>query len=77
MLAKAGILGLRRAKRRNMERLMLACGGMAKNSVEDLSINDLGWADSVHEETLGEDKYTFVEGCKNPKSCTILLKGSD
>jgi len=27
MLAKEGILGLRRAKRRNMERLMLACGG--------------------------------------------------
>ena len=29
MLAKEGILGLRRAKRRNMERLMLACGGCA------------------------------------------------
>jgi len=27
--------------------------------------------------TLGEDKYTFVEGCKNPKSCTVLLKGPD
>ena len=22
----------------------------------------------------GEDKYTFVEGCKNPKSVTILIK---
>lgn len=27
-LAKEGILGLRRAKRRNMERLSLACGGV-------------------------------------------------
>ena len=27
LLAKEGILGLRRAKRRNMERLSLACGG--------------------------------------------------
>jgi len=77
MLSNNGILGLRRAKRRNMERLMLACGGMAMNSVENLKATDLGWADSVTEETLGEDKYTFVEGCKNPKSCTILLKGPD
>jgi T-complex protein 1 subunit zeta len=36
MLAKEGILGLRRAKRRNMERLTLACGGFAINSVEEL-----------------------------------------
>jgi len=37
MLAKDGILGLRRAKRRNMERLVLACGGNAVNSVDDLT----------------------------------------
>ncbi len=47
MLAKEGILGLRRAKRRNMERLMLSVGGVAMNSVEDLSKDCLGWADSV------------------------------
>ena len=34
--AKEGILGLRRAKRRNMERLALACGGNAMNSVDDM-----------------------------------------
>lgn len=77
MLAEAGIMGLRRAKRRNMERLMLACGGRAVNSVEELTESDLGWAEDVSEESLGEDKYTFVEGCKNPKSCTVLLKGPD
>ena len=77
MLAKEGILGLRRAKRRNMERLMLACGGRAINSVEDLTVEDLGWAEHVRQETLGDDKFTFVEGCKNAKSCTILVKGPD
>lgn len=60
-----------------MERLMLACGGSAKNSVEELCQEDLGWAEDVSEESLGEDKYTFVEGCRNPKSCTILLKAPD
>jgi T-complex protein 1 subunit zeta len=65
---------LRRAKRRNMERLALACGGYAVNSCEDLTVDCLGYADEVYEHVLGEDKYTFIEGCKNPKSVTILMK---
>ena len=52
MLAKEGIVGLRRAKRRNMERLSLACGGTAMNSVEDLSPEDLGYAGLVYEHVL-------------------------
>mmetsp|Transcript_89770 Transcript_89770/g.239862 ORF Transcript_89770/g.239862 Transcript_89770/m.239862 type:complete len:535 (+) Transcript_89770:59-1663(+) len=75
MLAKEGILGLRRCKRRNMERLALACGGFAQNSVDDLNPEVLGHAGKVYEETLGEEKYTFVEDCCKAKSCTILVKG--
>lgn len=41
MLASEGIIALRRAKKRNMERIVLACGGNAVSSVEDLSENDL------------------------------------
>ncbi|CAF3880973.1 unnamed protein product, partial [Rotaria sordida] len=76
VLAKEGILALRRAKRRNMERLTLACGGEAMNSVENLTKECLGFAEDVYEHVLGEEKFTFVEGCKNPKSVTVLLKGS-
>ena len=75
MLAKEGIFALRRAKRRNMERLTLACGGMPVNSVEDLEPDCLGWAGKIREETLGEEKYTFVENVKQGKSCTILIRG--
>jgi T-complex protein 1 subunit zeta len=75
MLAKEGIIGLRRAKRRNMERLTLACGGVALNSVDDMEEADLGYADLVYEQIVGDEKYTFVEGVKNPKSCTLLVKG--
>jgi len=75
MLAKDGILALRRAKRRNMERLTLACGGTPMNSVDDLTPEILGHANEVYEQTLGEEKYTFVEGVSNPFSCTILIKG--
>jgi T-complex protein 1 subunit zeta len=60
VLAKNGILALRRAKRRNMERLQLICGGVSQNSVEDLNADVLGWAGLVYEQQLGEEKYTFV-----------------
>jgi T-complex protein 1 subunit zeta len=60
VLAKNGIFALRRAKRRNMERLQLVCGGISQNSVEDLSPDILGWAGLVYEQQLGEEKYTFV-----------------
>ena len=52
MMAKEGIVGLRRAKRRNMERLSLACGGMAMNSVDDLTEDCLGYAGLVYEHVL-------------------------
>lgn len=52
LLAKEGILGLRRAKRRNMERLALACGGMAMNSFDDMTEDCLGFAGSVYEHVL-------------------------
>lgn len=77
MLAKENIIGLRRAKRRNMERLIRCCGGKGVNSVEDLKLEDLGFAEVVYQQDLGEDKYTFIEGCKNPTSCTILVKGQN
>jgi len=75
IFAKEGIIALRRAKRRNMERLTLACGGHPIHSVEDLDKSMLGWAGKVSEVTLGDDKFTFVEECKHPKSCTILIQG--
>lgn len=75
VLAKNGIFALRRAKRRNMERLQLITGGTAMNSVDDMTPDVLGWAGTVYEQTLGEEKYTFIEDVKEPKSATIMIKG--
>jgi T-complex protein 1 subunit zeta len=75
VLAKNGIFALRRAKRRNMERLQLICGGVAQNSVEDLSPGVLGWAGLVYEQQLGEEKYTFIEEVRDPKSVTLMVRG--
>lgn len=51
-LAKEGIMALRRAKRRNMERLSLACGGQAMNSFDELTVDHLGYAGLVYEHVL-------------------------
>jgi len=74
-LAKEGIIALRRAKKRNMERLQLACGGHEVTVVDELVPEALGWAGSVKEQVLGEEKYTFVDDVKHARSCTILIKG--
>ncbi|KAK5108621.1 T-complex protein 1 subunit zeta [Meristemomyces frigidus] len=75
VLVKNGIFALRRAKRRNMERLQLIVGGISQNSVEDMTPEVLGWAGHVYEHQLGEEKYTFIEEVKEPKSVTLLIKG--
>jgi len=75
-LAKEGILALRRTKRRNMERITLACGGEQVNAIEEMTPDVLGYAEEVYEQTLGEETYTFIEGVSNPFSCTILIKGA-
>uniref|UniRef100_A0A452FLQ3 T-complex protein 1 subunit zeta n=1 Tax=Capra hircus TaxID=9925 RepID=A0A452FLQ3_CAPHI len=70
-----GIIALLRAKRRNMERLTLACGGIALNPLDDLNPDCLGHAGLVYECTLGEEKFTFIEKCNNAHSITLLIKG--
>jgi len=75
ILARDGIVGIRRAKKRNGERIPLACGGRQLNSIEDMTEEDLGFAEKVYEQVLGDDKYTFIEGVENPYSCSILING--
>ncbi|MEM0445188.1 MAG: thermosome subunit beta [Nitrososphaerota archaeon] len=73
-LAKAGILAVRRVKRSDMEKLEKATGGRIVTNFEDLSPKDLGEAALVEERKIGEDRMVFVEGCKNPKAVSILLR---
>ncbi|PUA33253.1 MAG: thermosome subunit [Zestosphaera tikiterensis] len=75
-LAKKGILAVRRVKRSDMEKLERATGGRIVTSIRDLTPNDLGYAELVEERRVGNEKMTFVEGCKNPRAVTILIRGS-
>lgn len=74
-LAKAGVLAVRRAKESDMTKLAKATGARVVNNFQDLSPSDLGFAAHVEERKVEEDKWVFVEGCKNPKAVTILIRG--
>lgn len=74
-LAKEGIVALRRVKKSDMEKLARATGARIVTNLDDLTSADLGSAKIVEEKKYGEDKLTFVEGCKNPKAVSILIRG--
>jgi chaperonin GroEL (HSP60 family) len=74
-LAKSGILSVRRIKESDMYKLAKATGGRLITNLNDLTTNDLGYANLVEERKVETDKWVFVEECKNPKSVTILVRG--
>ncbi|MEM1873915.1 MAG: thermosome subunit alpha, partial [Acidilobaceae archaeon] len=76
-LAKKGILAVRRVKRSDIEKLARATGARIVTSLRELKPDYLGYAALVEERMVGEDKMVFVEGCKNPRSVTILLRGAN
>jgi thermosome len=74
-LAKAGILAVRRVKKSDIEKLARATGAKIITNIEDISSTDLGESDLVEERKIGDEKMVFIEGCKNPKSVSILIRG--
>jgi thermosome len=74
-LSKAGILAVRRVKESDMTNLAKATGARIANNFEDLSPKDLGHAALVEERKIEQDKWVFIEGTKNPKAVTILVRG--
>jgi len=74
-LAKADILAVRRIKESDMSKLAKATGARIVGNVNDLSEKDLGFAQNVEEKQIENDNWVFVEGCKNPKAVTVLIRG--
>lgn len=74
-LAKSGIMAVRRIKESDMSKLSKATGSRMVTNIEELTANDLGSADLVEERKVETDKWVFVEGCKNPKAVSILVRG--
>jgi len=74
-LAKADILAVRRVKESDMTKMSRATGARIVNNLDDLTAKDLGSANLVEERKVETDKWVFIEGCKNPKSVSILIRG--
>ncbi|ASJ00973.1 thermosome subunit beta [Thermococcus gorgonarius] len=74
-LAKKGIMAVRRVKKSDMEKLAKATGAKIVTNVKDLTPEDLGYAELVEERKIAGESMIFVEGCKNPKAVTILIRG--
>ncbi|MEG9193979.1 MAG: thermosome subunit beta [Candidatus Methanoglobus sp.] len=74
-LAKAGILAVRRVKKSDIEKLAKATGAKILTDLREITPEDLGEAELVEERKVGDEKMVFIEGCKNPKAVTILVRG--
>ena len=74
-LSKQGILAVRRVKESDMTKLSKATGGRITSNLDDISENDLGSAEIVQQKKIESDKWVFIEGCSNPHSVTVLIRG--
>ncbi|MFX1380445.1 MAG: thermosome subunit beta [Promethearchaeota archaeon] len=74
-LAREGIAAIKNVGESDYKSILKAVGAKLVDDLTSLSDNDLGFAEKIHFEKLGDDEYTLFSGCKNPKSVSILLKG--
>lgn len=74
-LAKEGIYAVRRVKKSDMEKIAKATGAKIVTNLDDLAAKDLGNAERTEERKIGDDRLTFITGCKYPKAVSILIRG--
>ncbi len=74
-LAKEGIYAVKQVKESDLQKLARATGGKIVTGIKELSAADLGKAAKVDERKVGDDDMTYVTGCSNPRSVSILIRG--
>lgn len=75
-LSRSGIISLRRIKENDIHWISKATGALLTNDLDSITEKHLGFAGKVYEKFIGDDKMVFVDGCRNPKSVTILLRAT-
>jgi thermosome len=75
LLGRNGIYVCRRVARSDMQKIAKATGGKIVSNLNDLTQFELGSAESVENVKRGDDAFTYIRGCKNPKAVTILIHG--
>jgi len=74
-LAKKGVYAVRRISESDMKKIAKATGAKIVNNLKDLSVGDLGNAGTVEEKKVGDEEFTYIMDCKNPKAVTLLIRG--
>jgi thermosome len=74
-LEKAGIYACRRIKKSDLQKLAKATGATLFQDVTDVRSEDLGQAAVVEEKSISGAKMTFLTGCKEEKTASLVLHG--
>jgi len=74
-LSKEGIYAVRRVKKDDLERLSRATGARIISNLKELDENVLGKSALVEEKKEGDEIFTYITGCENPKAVTIIIRG--
>nr|MDO8113208.1 thermosome subunit beta [Candidatus Sigynarchaeota archaeon] len=75
-LKQAGVMVIKSISKSDMDLIAEATGGNQLNSLEEIAEKDLGTCEIIHEKSIGNTKYVYIEGCKNPKAMTLLIRGA-
>ena len=74
---RAGISAIRRLRKTDNNRIARATGATVANRVEELEESHVGTGAGLFEvKKVGDEYFTFLTDCKEPKACTILLRGA-
>ncbi len=76
-LASLGMMGIEKAYEYEMPKIARATGARIVNSLEDLSEKDLGFAQVVEQKKVHQKELLFLEGCRDPKCVSILVRGGN
>lgn len=75
-LVKADITCLRRLKKTDNVRVGRVSGATIVNRVEELREEDIGTNAGLFEvRKIGDEYFSYIVDCKNPKACTVVLRG--
>lgn len=76
LLMKENVSVIRRIRKTDNNRIAKATGAALVSRAEEIKEADIGTGAALFEVSkIGDDYYTFITGCKDPKACTILLRG--
>lgn len=74
---KAGITSLRRLRKTDNNRVARATGATIVSRPDEIQESDIGTKCGLFEvRKIGDEYFSFIEQCKEPKACTILLRGA-